>query len=142
MIGGCLISATYPFLADVYTQERIKSASGQITRKWTVLKTVECVVTAFSSTSFKTQATSEKFGALYTEQGYLKMLTPTNIGRSVQVTNIRQKSNGEVVYKEIELKDTPPTWYNCNGSSPVLDPFGRIIQFDSLILRAETQGGL
>lgn len=137
-----MVSATYPFLADVYTQTRVTSASGQVTRKWTSFKTVDCVVTAFKSTSFKTQGTSEKYGDRYTKQSYLKMLTSIDIGRSVQVTNIRRKKDLVVVYRESELLSSPPTWYNSNGSAPVVDPFGRTIQFDTLILRAEQQGGL
>jgi len=141
MIGGCIISASYPFYADIYTKVRTKDeTTGQIIYKWQLWKTIDCLVSPFTSTSFKAQGTNELFDEIYLKQSYLKMLTSENLGRNVQITNIRDKKTGDPVYYEIELRNSPPTWYNSNGSSPVLDPFGRIIQWDTLITRAEQQG--
>lgn len=141
MIGGCIISASYPFFADVYTKVRTTDdTTGQIMYKWELWKTIDCLVSPFTSTSFKAQGTTELFQEKYHKQSYLKMLTGENLGRNVQITNIRQKTTGEVVYSEIEMRGNPPTWYNSNGSSPILDPFGRVVQWDSLITRAEQQG--
>lgn len=141
MIGGCFLSAGYVFDADVYTKHRTKDAlTGQIVYKWQLWKTVDCLVSPFVSTSFKAQGTTEIFGDEYQKQSFLKMLTKENIGRNAQVTNIRQKATGEIVYCEIELRGAPATWYNSNGSSPVLDPYGRVVEWDTLIHRAQEQG--
>jgi hypothetical protein len=141
MIGGCFLSAGYAFYADVYTKRRtVDDATGEIGYKWQLWKTVDCLVSPFTSTSFKAQGTTETFGDVYEKKSYLKMLTKENIGRNVQVTNIRQKSTDELVYYEVELRAGPATWYNSSGSSPVLDPFGRIIEWDTLIHRADEQG--
>lgn len=141
MIGGCFLSAGYAFYADVYTKKRTRDeVTGQLDYKWQLWKTVDCLISPFVSTSFKAQGTTEVFGSEYEKQSFLKMLTKENIGRNVQITNIRQKDTGEVVYCEIELRGAPATWYNSNGSSPVLDPFGRVVEWDTLIHRAEEQG--
>lgn len=141
MIGGCLFSSSYVFWADICTKKRIiDDNTGEINYKWQVWKTVDCLVRPFVSNTFKAQGTTEYFGDMYEKQSLLKMLTNENIGRDVQITNIRQKSTNDLVYYEAELRGNPPTWYNSNGSSPILDPYGRIIQWDTLILRAESQG--
>jgi hypothetical protein len=141
MIGGCLISASYPFLVDVYTKKRIVSDnSGHIDYKWQFWKILPCWAGPFTSTSFKAQGTTEVFGDQYFKKSYLKLLTPEDIGRNVQVANIRNKRTGEVIFNEVELRGSPATWYNSNGSSPVLDPYGRVIQWDTLISRSEQQG--
>ncbi len=140
MIGGCIISAGYPFLADIYKKHRVKEASGAIQSSWSFDRTVSCSVNSFQSTSFKAQGTNEQFGERYDKQSFLKMLTPENIGNSTRVFNIRSAGTGELIYYEFDLKGKPATWYNSNGSAPVLDPFGRIIQWDTLINRAEAQG--
>lgn len=141
MIGGCFLSAGYAFEADIYAKARdLDDRTGQVESKWKLWKTVDCLVTPFTSTSFKAQGTTEVFDDFYEKQSYLKMLTKENIGRNVQITNIRSKETGEVIYVEVELRDSPPTWYNSNGSSPVLDPFGRVVEWDTLIQRAEEQG--
>jgi len=140
MIGGCLISAGYPFIADVYRKHRVKGKSGAIQYSWIYDRTVSCSVNSFQSTSFKAQGTNEQFADRYDKQSYLKMLSPENIGNDTRVYNVRSSSSGEVIYYEYDLKGKPATWYNSSGSAPVLDPFGRIIQWDTLLNRAEAQG--
>lgn len=141
MIGGCFLSAGYAFKADIYTKRRFKDdTTGQIEYKWQLWKTVDCLVSPFVSTSFKAQGTTESFGEMYDKQSYLNFVCKENIGRNVQITNIRNKTTGEVIYCEIELRGAPPTWYNSMGSSPVLDPFGSVVEWSTLIERAEEQG--
>jgi len=68
------------------------------------------------------------------------MKTSINLGRNLQVTNIREKATQKVIYVEQELKNAPPSWYNAQGSDPELDPFGRVIQYDTLLVHAGVQG--
>lgn len=140
MIGGCLIaSASYTFKADLYENVREKTKSGQIEDKWRFKKTIDCNFETFSSTSFKAQAISEKFGATYEEMSFVLLYTSDDLGRASQVTNIRD-ANGTVIFKEIDITDAPPTWYNVNGSAPSVDPFGRVFEWQTLLTRAEEQG--
>lgn len=140
MIGGCFLSTGYAFLADVYTEKRISTRNGQLEKKWQFWKTIACWVGPFTSTSFKAQGTNEDYGSEYDKQSYLKMLTKEPLSRTVQVYNIRDKTTGNVIYAEFESRGNPPTWYNANGSSPILDPFGTVIEWDTTIHRAEQQG--
>jgi len=142
MIGGCITGAAYPFKADIYKKKRVVNQdTGQITYTWEEDFTTDLAVESFTSTSFKAQGTSEIFGDEYEKYNYLRIYTPMNLGRSAQLTNIRPKSGGSPLYTEIELKGAPATWYNVNGSNAVIDPWGNVVQWDSLIQRAQEQGG-
>lgn len=141
MLGGCLSSATYPLKADIYTKQRTTNKSGQIVDKWQFWKTIDCGVIAFSSTSFKAQSLHESFGTTYEKSAYVTLKTKEPLSRSVRVTNIRDRQ-GTVIYKELELKNNPPTWFNANGSNPRTDPFGSTLEYETLLNRSEQQGEL
>jgi hypothetical protein len=140
-LGGCITSGTYSFQADLYTKRRTPdSTTGQLKTVWQKWQTVDCLVSPFTSTSFKAQGANEVFAEVYEYLNYLKIKTSIDLGRNLQVTNIRNKLTQVSVYVEKELKGSPPTWYNTQGSSPIIDPFGRVIQYDTLLVRAEEQG--
>lgn len=143
MIGGCLSSAIYTLEADIYTKKRtVDSNTGQTIYKWQFWKTIDCVVDPFVSTSFKTQPINEYFREEYESLAYIKLKTSEELGRSVRVTNIRNKKTQVVVYREIELNGKPATNFNAQGSSPIPDPFGGIIQYDTLLIRATDQSDI
>ena|ERR1044072_9167886 len=139
MIGGCLSSSMYPLTAEIWTKKRIiNQDTGQTTYKWQFWKEIPCAISSFVSTSFKAQPTNESFREEYDKIQYLKMKTDFNVGRNVQITNIRNGA-GEVLYREVELKGAPPTRYNAQGSAPMQDPFGSVVQYDTLLVRASDQ---
>ena len=130
-------------LVDIYKKSRVVDPNtGQIKYSWSFDKAIEAQISPFVSTSFKTQPTSESFREEYDKTVYLKLKTTVNIGRSVRVTNIRNADTGQVIYVEVELAGSPATNFNAEGSSPLLDPFGKIIQYDTLLVRASDQSDL
>jgi hypothetical protein len=140
MLGGCLSGSMYPLKADVLKKIRTKDDNtGQIKYTWVVSITISCAISPFVSTSFKAQPTNEVFTELYDKVQYLKMKTSVGLARDVRVTNIRNGVTGEVLYKEFELAGNPATNYNAMGSAALLDPFGAIIQYDTLLQRASDQ---
>lgn len=139
MLGGCLFSTTYAFKADVYVKQRTRSQlSGDQQDRWVYSKTIDCQIKPFQSTSFNAQGTNERFGSEYLYLDYITLTCGENLGRNKQVTNIRN-ADGTVLVN-MELKNSPPTWYNTQGSNPSLDPFGQVIEWDTLLERASVQG--
>jgi hypothetical protein len=148
MIGGCLFSTRYSMTAEVYRKDRITTKSGQVKSVW-VLDTsvgsagvIDCIVMPFLSESFTRQGTGEEFGSKYLSVEFLKMSSAINIPRSAQVANIRNKADGVLIYKDVEFGAAPGTWYNSSGTAPVIGPFGEIVDYQTLLSRAETQGGV
>jgi hypothetical protein len=139
VLGGCLSSALYPLKVDVYKKTRsVDEDTGQTNYRWTYQKTIDAQISPFVSTSFKAQPTNETFREIYDKVEYIKMKTPIPISRDVRVTNIR-KTDGQVIYREFELSGFPPTHFNTMGTAPILDPFGDVIQYDTLLQRASDQ---
>lgn len=147
LIGGCLFSTKYTMTAEVYKKERTVGKSNAIKTTW-VLDTsvgdqgiIPCLATPFLSNSFTRQGTGEIYGEKYLNVDFLKLMSAINISRSSQVCNIRN-SDGTIIYKELDFQGSPATWYNSAGSAPVIGPFGDIIEYQTLLSRAEQQGGL
>jgi hypothetical protein len=65
------------------------------------------------------------------------MKTAVGLPRDIRITNIRNDS--EVIYREFELSGQPATNYNAMGSAAILDPFGSVVQYDTLLQRATDQ---
>lgn len=148
MLGGCLFSTRYTMTAEIYRKDRSVSNSGQVKSIW-VLNTsigtagvIDCIVMPFLSDSFTRQSTGEEFSSRYLSTEYLKLTSGINIPRSAQIANIKNKSDGVLIYKDIEFNTEPGTWFNSSGSAPVIGPFGEISEYQTLLSRAETQGGV
>ena len=147
LIGGCLFSTKYSMTAEVYKKERVIGKSNAVKYNWVIDTSVgtngviPCLVTPFISDSFTRQGTGETFGQNYLNIDFLKLLSAVNISRSAQIFNIKNTA-GEIVYKELDFQNTPGTWYNSMGSAPIIGPFGEIIEYQTLLSRAEQQGGL
>lgn len=148
MLGGCIFSTRYTMTAEIYRKDRAPSKSGQVKSVWVLDTTIgnsgliECIAMPFLSESFTRQGTGEEFGSKYLSVEYLKLTSGINIPRSAQIANIRNKADGLLVYKDIEFSGAPGTWYNSSGSAPVIGPFGEIAEYQTLLARAETQGGV
>ncbi len=147
LLGGCLFSTKYTMTAEVYKKVRVVGKSSAIKVSW-VLDTsvgnegvINCLVTPFLSDSFTRQGTGETFGDKYLSIEFLQMSSGVQISKSAQVCNIKD-GEGNLIYKELDFENYPGTWYNTAGSAPVIGPFGDIIEYQTLLARAEQQGGL
>lgn len=134
--------------AEVWKKVRVPSTSGQVKYSWVKdtsignQGTIDCIVMPFISNSYTRQATGEDFASKYASTEFLKLTSRQNISRSAQVTNIRNKATGEVVYKDLEFAGHPAVWYNTPGSAPRIDPFGHVSEYETLLARAEQQGDI
>lgn len=147
LVGGCLFSTKYTMTAEVYKKERIVGKSSSIKANWILDTTIgtngviNCLVVPYLSDSFTRQGTGETFGDKYLSIDFLQLSSGINISRSAQIFNIKD-ATGNIIYKEIDFQGAPATWYNSSGSAPVIGPFGEIIEYQTLLSRAEQQGGL
>jgi hypothetical protein len=147
LLGGCLFSTRYTMTAEVYKKVRTVGSSGNIQYKWAIdtsfgdAGVIQCIITPFLSNSFTRQGTGEIFGEKYLNVDFLKLMSAANISRSAQIANIKD-STGALLYKELDFQNKPGTWYNSAGSAPVIGPFGEIVEYQTLLSRAEQQGDI
>lgn len=146
MLGGCIVSGNYAMQADIYVKTRIVKPSGQFDETWILGTkygtngTIDCNITTFSSASFRLQPISETFSEKYRDLQYLMFRCRELLPANIRITNIVNKQSGQHMFIEPEIAGTPDTWFNSNGASPVIDPFGKILEYESTIHRAEVQG--
>jgi hypothetical protein len=173
LIGvGCISSAAYAMRATVLGQkmetdpetqqvlrERRDRFTGEVIREWETIIVpgtdgeagtdfeFDCAAEAVITGGLNTQGTAERFtskGKVETVDFVIIRFSPKIIlNRRMQITNLRNKRTGEVLWVEEEQKDEAgdyiPTIFNVNGVSPVTDIFGNHIENYALLSRAEVQ---
>lgn len=128
--------------------------TGEVIRKWQsykdnpdtpqneseVLESFRCVARGIIDGGIRVAGTTERFSDMYENVDYVKISFPASvkISKRDRVTNIRDP-RGNIIWKEEEHPGSPPTVFNVMGVTPVIDPFGRHIESQALLERAEIQ---
>jgi hypothetical protein len=126
--------------ADIYLQlDTQDENTGSIKKEWIFTRTVQCsakgiVSNSASSRSGDKQVLSNK----YSNEQKLEIRTPEQITYREKVTNIRDM-NGNVIWKEINYPNNTPTVFEIIGSTPITDPFGNVLAYNSVAKRSENQ---
>ena len=134
--------------------------SGEIVRDWEETTETDDETTAHNETSkftFKCQArgvitgginvqgTAERWTAkgTYENVDTVTMTVPKNviISKRDRITDITN-SNGEIVWREEEGGSFRPTVFSVRGVTPVLDPFGSLVEWFVMLERASVQDGV
>ena len=55
-----------------------------------------------------------------------------------KITNIRDSENN-VIWKELNFPSDSPTVFEVIGTTPITDPFGKTMGFNSSVMRSENQ---
>lgn len=136
----CALSARYSFKADVWKKTMTTNKAGQLVATWTKDKTIDCFAETIIDGGIRVAGTTERFTDVYYNIDWIKLTSKVPLRRSDRVTNIRPANSNTAAWVEEELTGTPPTWFNANGSAPITDPFGRVVEYKTLLERAEVQG--
>jgi hypothetical protein len=139
-------NSRYNMLADVLHQQITQDEStGQIKRSWFFVADIRCIARGISGGGIRVVGSTERYGGgEYTDVEWVKVQTAHNLSKRDRITNIRTVDHqGRVVlvwedtrYIEEEAIAIPIE-FEVVGSSPVMDPFGRLIEYDALLQRAE-----
>lgn len=104
------------------------------------LDTFRCLARGIIDGGIRVAGTTERFSDVYEGVDYVRIWFPAGVQMSKrdQVTNIRDPK-GNIIWREYDTAGHPPTVYNVNGVTPIIDPFGRHIENMALLERAERQ---
>lgn len=104
------------------------------------LLTFPLIARGIVTTGIKGIATAEAFSSLYSASDFITIVFPAyvTLTRRDRVTNIKD-SKGEAVWIEEERPDQAGTVFNVGGVINIMDPFGRHIENQALLQRAEAQ---
>jgi hypothetical protein len=139
----CLTSARYTILVDIRAQvSRQDPDSGEVRKIWvTVKEGVPCGFHGILQGGIRVAGTTERFGAIYESVDWAKMdFGPDEpINKQSQITNVRDLQ-GNIIWREEEVAGSPPTVFDVQGVTPILNGFGRHTESTALLERHEIQG--
>lgn len=131
----CLLSARFNMLMDVMKQENYQSESGEIQRRWLVKDAdVNCIARGISGGGIRVVGSTERWSETQDDVEYVKIQTNYNLSKRDRITNIRT-GTGAVAWEDEGI----PIIFDVVGSTPVIGPFGQLVEYDVLVTRAEVQ---
>ena len=135
-----IIDSVLAMNLDVYKQFEIQDPdTGAIVREWNYYKTVACHVKGVISNSATTRSSDKQiFSNKYLNDQVVQVRTIEKLTIREKVTNIRD-SQGNTIWSEINYPNDTPTVFEVMGTTPVTDPFGRVIGYNSSMKRSENQ---
>jgi len=135
-----IIDSMLSMKMDVYKQfDSQNSETGAIVKEWTYHKTVPCHAKGIISNSATTRSGDrQSFSNKYDNEQVIQIKTIEKITLREKVTNITDKNNN-VIWEELNFPTSTPTVFEVVGTTPVTDPFGSVIAYNSVLKRSENQ---
>lgn len=135
-----LVDSILSMYMDVYKQSDLQDAdTGSIKKEWQFDRTVPCsakgvINNSASSRTGDRQTLSNK----YVNEQMLQIRTSEKIILREKITNIRD-SEGTVIWEELNFPSNTPTVFEVMGVTPMTDPLGGILGYNSTVKRSENQ---
>jgi hypothetical protein len=125
---------------DVYRQSEIQDPdTGAIKREWNYYKTVDCHAKGVISNSATTRSSDKQvFSNKYMNDQVIQVRTSERLTMREKVTNVRD-ANDNVIWSEINFPTETPTVFEVVGTTPITDPFGNVLGYNSSMKRSENQ---
>ena len=135
-----LIQSVLPMKLDVYRQlDTQDSDTGAIKKEWMFYKTVDCHAKGVISNSATTRSSDKQiFNNKYVNDQIIQIRTEDRLTPREKVTNIRDMNNN-YIWVELDFPTETPTVFEVMGTTPITDPFGRVIGYNSSMKRSENQ---
>jgi hypothetical protein len=125
---------------DVYRQfDSQNSETGALVKEWNYHKTIPCHAKGVISNSATARSGDrQSFSNKYDNEQVIQIKTIEKITLREKVTNITDKNNN-VIWEELNFPTSTPTVFEVVGTTPVTDPFGSVIAYNSVLKRSENQ---
>jgi len=125
---------------DVYRQYEVQDPdTGAIVKEWNYSRTLACHAKGIiSNTATTGSGNRQTFSNKYVDDQVLQVRTSEKLTAREKITNIRDSDNN-VIWQEINYPTDSPTVFEVMGTTPMTDPFGRVIAYSSSLKRSENQ---
>jgi len=135
-----LVDSIFNMKVDVYLQEDYQDQNtGAIKKSWVYSKTVPCFAKGMISNSSSARSgDNQAISTRYKDTQTIEIRTQTPITYRQKITNIRDSSNN-VIWFELNYPNDTPTVFEIVSSTPITDPFGTLMAYNSIAKRSENQ---
>lgn len=135
-----LVESVFSMRMDVYRQiDRQDPDTGAIKKEWTYYKTVPCHAKGVISNSATSRnGDRQVFDNRYRNEQVIEVRTQNRLTSREKVTNICN-SEGMIIWAEIDFPTETATVFEVVGTTPITDPFGKVLAYNSTMKRSENQ---
>lgn len=139
MIDIDIIDGVLSMKMDIYVQKTRQTDSGQIIKTWIYDRTMYCHAKGTISNSVTARNGDRQiFDNRYKNDQMVQVRTKTRLSLKEKITNIRD-SDGNPIWTEEDYPTDTPTVFELVGTTPITDPFGKIVAYNSALKRSENQ---
>ena len=135
-----LIDSVFSMKLDVYKQiDSQDPETGEIKKEWQYYKTIPCHAKGvISNSATRGNGDVQTFGNKYMNEQLVEIRTHDKMSIRDKVTNILS-SDGVQIWTELDFPSNTPTVFEIVGATPLTDPFGKIVAYNSIMKRSENQ---
>lgn len=135
-----LVDSIFNMKVDVYLQEDYQDQNtGAIKKSWVYEKTIPCFAKGIISNSATARSgDSQSISAKYKDTQTIEVRTQARLTYRQKITNVRD-SQGNVIWFELNYPNDTPTVFEITSSTPITDPFGSLMAYNSVAKRSESQ---
>jgi hypothetical protein len=135
-----IIDSVLTMSMDVYKQVDYQDPNtGALKKEWQYDRTMPCHAKgSISNTSSTTTGGNQSFGSKYVNSEILQLRTTSRITLREKITNISD-SSGNTIWVEANFPTDTATVFEVMGSTPMTDPFGTVIGYNTSVKRSENQ---
>ena len=125
---------------DVYKQVDYQdSNTGALKREWQYDRSMACHAKGVISNSASTRTGDKQvLSNRYTNDQILQIRTTEKVSLREKITNILG-SDGTSIWVEANFPTDTPTVFEVMGSTPMTDPFGTVVGYNTTVKRSENQ---
>jgi len=135
-----LATSLMPMKIDIYLQIDAQDINtGAIKKEWSYHKTMPCAAKGMISNSGTARSGDKQIlNNKYANEQMIEIRTVDQITYREKVTNVRDMSEN-VIWKELNYPTNTPTVFEVISSTPITDPFGNVLAYNSVAKRSENQ---
>jgi len=135
-----LITGLLVMNLDIYRQTDSQDEdTGAIKKEWMYIDTAACYAKGIITNSATSRGADKTLiGTSYKYDQSIEIRTSRRLTFREKVTNIRN-SSGDPIWEEINYPTNTPTVFEIVGSTPITDPFGNVLGYNSTAKRSENQ---
>ena len=116
---------------DVYRQEEEQDPdTGALVKRFMFYKTLECFARGVVQENVNRNLDKQTFGNTYTNSQFLEIRTTERLNQREKIKDIRD-SDGNVIWYELNYPNNTGTVFEVVGSTPIADPFGKVVLYNA-----------
>ena len=135
-----LVTGMLVMTLDIYRQSDVQDPdTGAIKKQWNYIETIPCYAKGTIGNSGSSRGSDKaSIGASYKYEQLIEIRTLKRLSLREKITNILNRS-GDVIWEELNYPTSTPTVFEVVGTTPITDPFGNILGYNTSVKRSDNQ---